>query len=283
MLRQRVLTAIALLALLLPAATWQSQWPFVALTMVFVAFAVWEWAQLQHYSFRDSVAMALVWTVAAAVGWALLQHGALGLLQTPVVVLLGWSAVCLVWALVLSRVLRQGPAGWARLPRGWRMAMGCIVLGASWVAVVDLHSRGLGVLLGALGTVWLSDIGAYFGGRLLGRRKLAPQISPAKSWEGVWAGAACAGVFAAAMTISGVGLYAAIATQIGWLAVMGLCVGIVAYGVAGDLFESVMKRSAGVKDSSGLLPGHGGVLDRLDALLPTMPFAMLVLSLSEVI
>ena len=129
-----------------------------------------------------------------------------------------------------------------------------------------------------LAIVWLADIGAYFAGKAFGRRKLAPTISPGKSWEGAiggWLAVLLLGAICAASPML-TDTFAARATRAwGWLAVAAILTLLAAASVAGDLFESQLKRRAGVKDSSKLLPGHGGVLDRIDALIPAVPLAVL--------
>jgi len=133
--------------------------------------------------------------------------------------------------------------------------------------------------------VWVADVFAYFAGRALGgqfsRVKLAPSISPGKSWEGVWGGMAGVLLLALGWLWLGAGqsLYARLAYKHGLAMMLLAAVFLAAMSVVGDLVESLIKRSAGAKDSSGLLPGHGGVLDRVDALLPTLPLAMMLASL----
>ncbi len=145
---------------------------------------------------------------------------------------------------------------------------------------------GINFLLSVLLLVWVADIAAYFAGRAFGlkftRNKLAPAISPGKSWEGVWGGMAGVLVLAFAWVAGDAhwqaqvpSLYTRLAAGGAWLAVLGALF-LAAMSVVGDLVESLVKRSAGAKDSSGLLPGHGGVLDRVDALLPTLPLAMML-------
>jgi phosphatidate cytidylyltransferase len=144
---------------------------------------------------------------------------------------------------------------------------------------------GIEFLLSILLVVWVADIGAYFAGRRFGgrftRTKLAASISPGKSWEGVWGGMIGVLVLAGAwVTVQPEGqtlFHRLLAQQGGWILAIGI-VFIVAMSVVGDLVESLVKRSAGAKDSSGLLPGHGGVLDRVDALLPAVPLAMMLVS-----
>jgi phosphatidate cytidylyltransferase len=129
--------------------------------------------------------------------------------------------------------------------------------------------------------VWVADIAAYFGGRALGKRKLAPSISPGKSWEGVWSGIAGVLLLAAAWLAwqghamqAGPSLFSELDRGFGLIGGALVLVGITGMSVVGDLVESLVKRAAGAKDSSRLLPGHGGVLDRVDALLPVFPIAM---------
>ncbi|MEW6694084.1 MAG: phosphatidate cytidylyltransferase, partial [Pseudomonadota bacterium] len=185
-----------------------------------------------------------------------------------------------LWAVVLVLALRQGVEAWGRWPRMVRLVFGALVLGAAWWALVSLHARGLGALLSAFLLVWVADIAAYFGGKALGRHKLAPRISPGKSWEGALSGALAVLVLAQLWTAverawfpGADGLYPRLWAQ-GVPLVLSALLLLTAASVAGDLFESLVKRSAGVKDSSGLLPGHGGVLDRIDALLPVLPAVM---------
>jgi phosphatidate cytidylyltransferase len=158
----------------------------------------------------------------------------------------------------------------------------------TWVAVAQAKLIGTNFLLSTLALVWMADIGAYFSGRALGGRfsssKLAASISPGKSWEGVWGG--MFGVLVLAFTWRQLDLITgarvpSLYSHVGEKGVIFLFVASIfmaAMSVVGDLIESLVKRSAGVKDSSALLPGHGGVLDRVDALLPTLPLAMMLYS-----
>jgi phosphatidate cytidylyltransferase len=171
-----------------------------------------------------------------------------------------------------------------------RLAGGLAALVAAWLAVAQARTMGVNFLLSVLVLVWVADIFAYFAGRAFGlkftKRKLAPAISPGKSWEGVWGGMAGVLVLAVAWALADravpaevPSLYTRLAAQGWWLLVVA-AIFMAAMSVVGDLAESLIKRSAGVKDSSNLLPGHGGVLDRVDALLPTLPLAMMLASLA---
>ena len=141
-------------------------------------------------------------------------------------------------------------------------------------------------MLSVLCLVWMADVAAYFGGKTFGRRKLAPSISPGKSWEGVWSGLLGVGLLAALwIWLDGLGHFDGPSVYSRLLAALGLAGLLAALGVlcglsvVGDLIESLVKRAAGAKDSSRLLPGHGGVLDRVDALLPVLPAALALASL----
>ena len=179
-----------------------------------------------------------------------------------------------------------------RLQRRWRFplcALPCaprLGLWLAWLVVVQARVIGINFLLSVMTLVWMADIAAYFAGRSFGLRftknKLAPSISPGKSWEGVWGGMAgvlllglCWIVADARWEAAVPSLYSRLWAQGAWLLLLGALF-MACMSVVGDLIESLVKRSAGAKDSSNLLPGHGGVLDRVDALLPTLPIAMML-------
>ncbi|MCY7315213.1 MAG: phosphatidate cytidylyltransferase, partial [Rubrivivax sp.] len=151
----------------------------------------------------------------------------------------------------------------------------------AWLALAHARALGINFLLSTLCLVWMADVAAYFGGRAFGRHKLAPAISPAKSWEGVWSG--MAGVLLLAVLwiaidghfgVDGPSVYSRLWAAYGGVGMAVALLALCGMSVLGDLIESLVKRAAGAKDSSGLLPGHGGVLDRVDALLPVLPAAL---------
>jgi len=273
MLGQRIVTAVVLLALLLPALFAASAWPFAALTLALIAAAGWEWGRLNESGATGAWLSGGLLALAGAAAWGL------GWIeQAPAAV---WYAAVAVWVLGGIVALRGGPAMWPRLPRGVRWGLGLLALWAAWLAVVHARWIGVSFVLSVFCIVWMADIAAYFGGRAFGRRKLAPSISPGKSWEGVWSGMAgvlLLGVLwwwaerswggAGSSVFSGLhALYGAGGAALALAVLAGM-------SVVGDLVESLVKRAAGAKDSSGLLPGHGGVLDRIDALLPVLPLAL---------
>jgi phosphatidate cytidylyltransferase len=183
-------------------------------------------------------------------------------------------------------VLRRGPAGWPLWPAWLRWALGLGLLWLAWLALAQARTVGINFLLSVMCVVWVADICAYFAGRAFGRNKLAPTISPGKSWEGVYGGVAGVLLLAAVcLWLDGQGnldsasLFTLLKQRWGYGGVLLAALLLTALSVGGDLFESLIKRAAGVKDSSALLPGHGGVLDRVDALLPVLPAAMALISL----
>ena len=283
MLGQRIITAVILLAILLPALFYNSPTPFCAVALVLIAAAGWEWGRLNACSQIVSVLLGLV--LAALCGWA----WAMGFMdrQMPMLWILAGSA----WVLVGSLLLRLGADGWSGIARSLRLLGGMAALWLAWLAVAQARVVGINFLLSVLLLVWVADIFAYAAGRALGgrftKRKLAPAISPGKSWEGVWGGMAAVVVLAtlwawldrSGADAFGGSLFARLWAQHGVLVMILGVVFLAAMSVVGDLVESLVKRSAGAKDSSGLLPGHGGVLDRVDALLPAVPLAMLLVSL----
>jgi|YelNatPaOPRAMG01_1025707.scaffolds.fasta_scaffold14202_5 phosphatidate cytidylyltransferase len=280
MLRQRVLTALVLLALLLPTLLWADPLPFAALALVFCAVGVGEWARLAGYAQpRTAGIWATAWAVLAAVSlWWLQQRD----WQLPAAMPGFWAAGSAVWLLllVLSLPRAQLPP-WLRQPPTLA-ALGVVLMAAAWLALVALRVQGAVFMLSLLASVWVADIAAYFGGRAWGRSKLAPRISPGKTRAGAWTALAATLLYAvlcALLSAWKANYFSRIQGQFGW---PGLFVGVVAllaFAICGDLFESLLKRAAGVKDSGTLLPGHGGVLDRIDALLPVLPLAMFLLAL----
>jgi phosphatidate cytidylyltransferase len=280
MLGQRILTAVVLVLLLLGTLAAASPWPFALLTLVLIAAAGWEWGRL------NQAGTALAWAMGATVGLA----GAAALLagwkqDAPEAL---WWVVALLWVVAGGLALKSGPALWPRLPKAARWVVGLVTLWAAWLALAHARAVGINFLLSVLALVWMADVAAYFGGRALGRRKLAPSISPGKSWEGVWSG--MVGVLALAalwiaiderFAVDAPSLFTRLWQHLGGVGMVLALLVLSGLSVVGDLVESLVKRAAGAKDSSRLLPGHGGVLDRVDALLPVLPAAMALLSVTR--
>ena len=259
MLKTRVITAVFLTIGFLLALFFASKVVWSLLTLLATVIGVWEWSKLIKLKKRH---MHIYLAVALAIGLLLIFS-----VDSPfanyhdelVRLLLGlaaffWIVLTPIW--LISRFQTHQKLLMALL--------GLVLLLATWVGLNGLQNISHWLLLGVLITVWLADSAAYFAGKRFGRHKLAPEISPGKTWEGV-AGA----LFAT--TVYGLVLCNYMHYS-RWL-ILGLWL-IVVLSIMGDLFESLMKRQAGVKDSSQLLPGHGGVLDRIDGLMPTLPLVL---------
>jgi phosphatidate cytidylyltransferase len=280
MLAKRVITAVVLLAVLLPAIFLARPWVWGVVSLAFLCAAGYEWGRLLGVPGAPDASRARARAMAA--GLALAGGIALLLRETdpwPAAWLAAAMAVLTAWWLV---------AGVAHLRRhdarafGGPLTAGLLLLGC-WVALDELRRIGPAALLSAMAVVWVADIAAYFAGRAFGRRKLAPAISPGKTWEGV-AGALIA-VILVGLAVANLGgrpglqagwLPSVLEAGMGTLASVVVLAALVALSIVGDLHESLLKRQAGVKDSGATLPGHGGVLDRIDALIPTMPAALLL-------
>ena len=281
MLKQRVLTALVLLAILLPALFYPSPLPLAIVVLVLMAAGAWEWGRMNGSGQIGSLALGAVCVLLCG------ASAQLGWLERPLTNV--WVIGGALWVLGGAALLRAGVPGWPRIPAAVRLVVGVLALWLAWLAVVQARMIGINFLLSVLALVWVADISAYFAGRAFGLRftknKLAPAISPGKSWEGVWGGAVGVMVLAfvwvavdAAGQPESPSFYTVLAAK-GWWLLLLAALFMTAMSVAGDLIESLIKRSAGVKDSSQLLPGHGGVLDRVDALLPTLPLALMLYSL----
>ncbi|MFM0051003.1 phosphatidate cytidylyltransferase [Caballeronia grimmiae] len=268
MLKTRVITAIVLLAVLVPVTLFAPIGAFAALIGFVVVFAAWEWGRLLKLNGAGPVSYALV------AGLALILS-AYVVVPKPL-----FQMAAIFWVLAGPYALIRKPVLAAGAWRGFLLFAGIVVFVACWHAVVQARMQGVAFVLSLLLVVWLADIGAYFAGKALGRHKLAPSISPGKTWEGAlggWVAVMAIGSIAAATGVYAPTLFTAFVAHLGWVRALAALTVLVAFSVVGDLFESLLKRQAGVKDSSGLLPGHGGVLDRIDALLPVLPIALLML------
>lgn len=278
MLGQRVITAIVLLAVLLPALAADDPTAFLMISLVLIGAAGWEWARLNGGTQPvAAVAAGVGLVVACALAWSVIGHADA---QRSL-----WWTATVAWIVGGALALRGGPVGWSRLPNFARLALGLVLLALAWLAMARARMVGVNFLLSTMCIVWVADIAAYFGGRAFGRRKLAPTISPGKSWAGVYAGMVGVGLLALAWLAADArwpqlsdSVFTLIHRAWGpWGLALALML-LTGLSVVGDLFESLVKRAAGAKDSSRLLPGHGGVLDRVDALLPVLPVAMALAS-----
>ncbi|WP_346795786.1 phosphatidate cytidylyltransferase [Halomonas sp. Bachu 37] len=263
MLKQRIITAAWLAPLMLAGLFGLDGGLFALFTAVIVLLASWEWtnlagvqgsmARLGCLAAMTLLMLAMWLSGAAFASWPLWIAAVGWLLNLYWVTHYPDSAVVAQW---------QSPAR--------RLAMGVWVLLPTWVGFNVLQASGAAWLLFVLLLVWGADIGAYFAGRNFGKRKLAPRVSPGKSWEGVYGGMAVTLILALVFAVwQGLGVSAGVL-----LVLVTLVVTLAS--VLGDLLESMLKRHRGIKDSSNLLPGHGGVMDRIDSLTAAVPlFALL--------
>lgn len=267
MLRTRVITAVVMLAVLLAVLLSRSYAVVAVAACVFFAAACWE--SLRLFGQRRPEAGAVLWV--AVFAYIAFRAQAF---NGPLV----FGLCVAIWCVRLAPSLKLGlPAIGSMGNRMLTVIYGVTIFGC-FLSILAFYRHSPTYLLSAMAVVWAADIGAYFAGKAFGRHKLAPSISPGKSWEGAVGGWLAVLVLAAASTQS-----AAFAdtfavdmlVRYGWLRAGVLLTLVVAASVAGDLFESQLKRRVQVKDSSHLLPGHGGVLDRIDALIPAMPLMAL--------
>ncbi|PKO60527.1 MAG: phosphatidate cytidylyltransferase [Betaproteobacteria bacterium HGW-Betaproteobacteria-17] len=243
------------LFVMMPAVLWAPAWIWAILMAGLFGMAAYEWARLSHFPPLSARAYAGL-LAGAALALPALLGADWPTYQTALILLaIGfWLIVAPLW--LLGR--------WHAPQPFVRAVVGVVVLVPTWAALLYLHARGPGVLLGVMAVVWIADPAAYFAGRRFGRHKLAPAISPGKTWEGV------AGALAA------LALYAGVLSGLSRMPLLSLLLvvaGLLYVSVLGDLFESWIKRLSGMKDSGSILPGHGGVLDRIDALTSTLPIA----------
>jgi len=272
-LKQRVITASVLVPLVFWLVFWGSHSVFAIAVGIFLAIGGWEWARLS--GIRSEV---------GRVGYAALTSGLcywlyVTVLQPdvlPWLYLLGMGTVVLLWLFNISQIFlfdgQQMPAGKIHIGS---VLIGCVVLPGTWSSLLHLHQMSPNILFLCLLLIWVADTGAYFSGRRWGRRKLAPRVSPGKSWEGVWGGL---------VAVFGVALFASF-----WMfgpfaeRLIFVCLAMIGviFSVFGDLYESLLKRRFGLKDSSHILPGHGGILDRADSLTAAMPVFSVGLVLIE--
>ncbi len=271
-MRNRVITAVILLLLLIGVLFTGLEWVWVSCLAVILVLAMDEWARLcsvKAWRWRTLIAgLALVAAYTRYLDQQTLiaGHG----LMSP------WLMFAVLWTLSAVWLLRRPLAlvrGMATTESLLCLPLGMLCLLALADALLQLYRINITVLVASMSVVWISDSVAYFAGRRFGKRKLAPETSPGKSWEGVWAALMAVSLMGAIWPVLFPTYLPEVVTDSPypsiWMA--ALCLLTAAAGISGDLVESRLKRVAGVKDSGRCLPGHGGILDRIDALIPAMP------------
>ncbi|WP_373981795.1 phosphatidate cytidylyltransferase [Achromobacter sp. JD417] len=280
MLGQRIVTAVVLLAILAAAMASANPWWFVALLALAAACANWEWLRLtlpQPPSPLISIGVAVLLFAGMLVltsAWLAGDRTGAG---DP-----GWvlrylvPAVSAVWLFAGVAAVVRGRADAPPASLAWSV-FSVPAAFAAWAVLAQMYvARGAVFVVSLLALVWVADIAAYFAGRAFGKRKLAPRVSPGKTIEGAIAGVLGAVVWIGLSSLwDGTFGHALVERWTFWIALpIAAVLGVLS--IVGDLFESLLKRRAGRKDSSTLLPGHGGVYDRIDAILPVAPFALLL-------
>ena len=269
MLRTRILTSLILIPgfvaalFLLPHRYW------ALLMLAAMSIAMWEWAVMIKLNPPARVIYVLA---SVAIGLALIFNASTTIQSGSQTFMVAWymlMGAALFWIVIAPIWLITR----CRVKNVWAMAMaGWVVIFPLWLALSMLHIIGQKILLMILMTVWIADSAAYFTGKRFGKHKLAPLISPGKTWEGV---------LGACLAVSVYGIFLCVFLDIShhyyqfWI-IIGLW-GITIASIIGDLLESLVKRQAGVKDSGDLLPGHGGILDRIDGLTASLPLALSII------
>lgn len=267
MLKQRVITAVILAAALAALLIYASAGVFAAAMALVIVLAAWEWGRLSGLSgWQPFAYAALLALLLAALQWQRVPYDTAELKQIMTIAVLGWlPAIIAIAAYPAGTVWRQ-----SRL----LLCIGIWLLVPTWLGLLYLHQQAAnsGLIWLIIGLIASADIGAYFAGRRFGRHKLAPEVSPGKTWEGAIGGLLAVAALGLVLTV----VYGAdFAQGARWVVALLLCG---TASIFGDLFESMVKRAAGIKDSSQLLPGHGGVMDRIDGWTAAVPvFALLLL------
>jgi phosphatidate cytidylyltransferase len=264
-LKLRIISALVMAPLVIYGVLFLDNPVFTLVLGIILLAGTWEWSHL--IPLRTIVARLVYTCVLGALMWLLWRTGLEQLIKPLLLAAFVWWLCALLWLSQPEFLARA-----SLLNSSLKMLAGALVILPAWAALSSLHAngeRGPTLTLLLLLLVWLADIGAYFAGRQWGHRKLAPAVSPGKTWEGVYGGLFSSLLFAA---IAGWFF----SHSLGWtLAFMLLAVVTVMFSVAGDLLESLMKRQSGIKDSGSIIPGHGGIFDRIDSLVAAAPMFLI--------
>ncbi|MES2502803.1 MAG: phosphatidate cytidylyltransferase [Pseudomonadota bacterium] len=265
MLKTRVITAAILVAFFIPALFMLGNISWAYAMLVFCLLGLYEWGGMIHLNPLQNKLYVGFAAIAGLFGVYLLQQFGFHLfffksLLVFAIVAIFWFFVVPVWfktKTVVSNKLLMA-------------ALGLLLIASLWLALICAKGADPLLLLVLLATIWIADSAAYFAGKNFGKHKLAPLISPGKTWEGVLGAMIAVTLFGAIIYLNdGLGFHQLVVFPALWL--------IAGLGVVGDLFESLMKRQANLKDSGHLLPGHGGILDRVDGIIPSLPIAILMI------
>lgn len=259
MLKTRIITAIVLMIGFLGILLFASNKVWALLTLAATLVGIWEWANLIKLNPSQVKGYFLL---ALILGLGCVFVSDTNLSQPLEILAMSVLTIAAIFWLLIAPILLLKRKN--LLHPGIMSVLGLILLFSTWFGLIGLHRNSPWLLLAILATVWIADTAAYFFGKRFGRVKLAPKISPGKTWEGV------AGALFAVMLY---GIVLCIIFDINLWLIFGLWL-IVVLSIMGDLFESLLKRQAGIKDSGQILPGHGGVLDRIDGLIPSLALTL---------
>ncbi len=269
MLKTRVTTAVVMIVVLACVLFFAPRIAWIIACALCAGVAAFEWARLTRLSAHMSAAFVVAVAVLVA-GWPFLDLPAksANFIYAPTTAI--WLVLVPYW--LWRHLLPQSNA--------FSAGAGILMIGSASIALIELRDSSTFLVLCVLGVVWVSDSMAYFVGSAIGRHKLAPNISPGKTWEGAAGGLFFVVIYAISWSYFSENVLPTryTAGPAGWLQLSAVMLLLAVMGVYGDLFESLLKRIAGVKDSGKILPGHGGALDRIDALLPVLPFAAWIFS-----
>lgn len=279
MLKLRILTALVLGPFIIWSVLTFSHQALAFEFAVFLTLAAWEWARisgLQTQFARIVFALGL----AALMGLvSLVLHEYPSWLQQALYIATAWWLLSSVFVLRFRKTPEQLPIAFRRIDICLNLGAGVFILMGAFIAITGMHQQGhygATYILLLLLLIWIADSAAYFTGKRFGRHKLAPYVSPGKTWEGV------AGAVLAIVLYASVAGYLLAFTPREILLFVVIALVTLAFSILGDLIESLFKRRAGVKDSSRLLPGHGGILDRIDSLMAAAPVFLLGLTLAGI-
>lgn len=274
MLKQRIITAVILATVFLAILFALPSVAFTIFIVVAIMLAAWEWSNMAGFSqsWQRVTYLSVVFGLFAFIfyisGFLQTADFQTDVIKSIFLVACCWWAIALLWVQTYpnSAILWGG--------RWLRAALGLLILIPAGIAFIYLRMQPLGawLILLVVGVVVCADVGAYFSGKAFGKHKLAPAVSPGKTWEGFWGGVLCNVLLAVAV--------ASFLPDRQWLAILLIILPTSFASVLGDLVESMIKRHRGIKDSSHLLPGHGGIMDRFDSLSAAAPVFALVFMLS---
>ncbi len=267
MLKQRVLTAIPLAALVVWSILTQSEVVIFNSLLVMILISGWEWARLSGI---ENVFLRIIYAGAIAIAAYFSQIALAGHTQWLNIVL---SVMILVWLYAIYQMLSKGPQPVNQSLSVAKLIFGFLALIAPVIALMSVRAESAQWLFYCLSIVWIADIGAYFSGKRFGKTKLAPGLSPGKTREGLYGAIFATTIYS---ILAGL-LFELSVIEVFLLIIITILAALIS--VAGDLFVSLLKREKDLKDTGNILPGHGGILDRIDSVLTSAPLLALLLNL----